>query len=280
MDQRNEVSFCSWVTLNEQNDGGSRLYQAFNSGVHHFNADLYIDFSFLLHMHRDLEFVLVLEGELEILTENRVEIARQGDIALFMGHQKHGFRTIEHSTTMIVTFSEHYVKAFIQQMQGKIGTRSVFSVPHGLHSYLCECYLTADKPCEMVLKASLYAICARYMQAVPLIEIPKRDDTLLTDILTYIEVHYRDDISLQSMSHDLGYNISYISRYFNQTVGINFRRYINQCRIEEALSLINRGHKSITEIALSVGFQSIRSFNREFKEITGKTPSDIRTLKT
>ena len=266
--------YRTWVSMNNRREG-STLYQSFNSGAHHFNADFYSDFSFLLHMHRDLEFVWVLEGEVDILVDDRTETARKGDIALFTSHQMHGFRSSKHSKTIIVTFSEYYVKTFVQQMRGKIGKRSVFSVPPGLSAYLSECYLTAAEPCEMVLKASLYSICAAYLQAVPMVAIPENDNSLLDEILTYIEKHYRDEITLQMISHELGYNPSYISRYFNQMVGINMRRFINQYRIEDAISLMNGKQISIMEIAFMVGFQNVRSFNREFKTITGKVPSDF-----
>ena len=84
---------------------------------------------------------------------------------------------------------------------------------------------------------------------------------------------YKEDISLKSLSEKLGYEEHYISRCFNRYFDRNFKSFINELRISFAIEYMNQNPDStITQIALSSGFQSVRSFNRAYKNVVGTTP--------
>ena len=88
------------------------------------------------------------------------------------------------------------------------------------------------------------------------------------------------DIKPEIYEHDRLCDIQFI-RNLNQTydeIGeeINLRQYINQYRVDHAKYLIVDTDESITDIALSCGFQSIRNFNRVFCRLTGMTPQELR----
>ena len=53
--------------------------------------------------------------------------------------------------------------------------------------------------------------------------------------------------------------------------------YINSRRVDEAIKMLKQGNMKIIDIAFSVGFDNIVSFNRVFKRITGKIPSEFKT---
>ena len=52
--------------------------------------------------------------------------------------------------------------------------------------------------------------------------------------------------------------------------------YINELRIKRAIEKIEKGDMLILDIALEAGFESLSTFNRAFKKITGTTPSDYK----
>jgi AraC-like DNA-binding protein len=69
---------------------------------------------------------------------------------------------------------------------------------------------------------------------------------------------------------------AYFSRFFKNIVGISFAKYLNCVKIEKAVELLHtENNYQMTEIADLCGFQTIRNFNRIFKEFTGFTPSKI-----
>ena len=82
--------------------------------------------------------------------------------------------------------------------------------------------------------------------------------------------------SFESAADFMGMNAAYFSRFFHNTAGVPFSRYLNYIRISKAVSLLNSGESAaITEIASKCGFSTIRNFNRVFKAVTGFSPKNI-----
>ena len=71
-------------------------------------------------------------------------------------------------------------------------------------------------------------------------------------------------------------NESYISRALNQGLGATFNEFINGLRVDHAMNLLEGGQESLIQIAFASGFNSKATFNRVFKEIVGKTPTEYR----
>ena len=99
---------------------------------------------------------------------------------------------------------------------------------------------------------------------------------LLTKILMYINDNFIRDISLSSVASELGYNKSYISRYFKECLGIGLNRYITMVRLRNAVMLMNDDKNTVTYCALESGFNSSRTFYRCFAEEFGCTPKDYK----
>jgi AraC-like DNA-binding protein len=91
-----------------------------------------------------------------------------------------------------------------------------------------------------------------------------------------VEEGYRDpEINLQSLSIQLGIPNHQLSKILNESLGMNFRGYINRYRLEEAKRLlIEKSGMSILDIAYAVGFNSKSAFNSAFVKETGLSPSD------
>ncbi len=68
-----------------------------------------------------------------------------------------------------------------------------------------------------------------------------------------------------------------LSKLINQTFGKNFNEFINDYRIREAKSRLHDENTPVTVIAFEVGFNSIASFNRVFRNFAGMSPTEFRT---
>ena len=97
----------------------------------------------------------------------------------------------------------------------------------------------------------------------------------LQDLLSYMDEHYADNITLEFAASRMNFSNSHFSKTFKKLMGINFVTYLNLVRVERAASQLRNTGKKITDVALSCGFNNIRTFNRVFKEITGYTPSEF-----
>ena len=77
----------------------------------------------------------------------------------------------------------------------------------------------------------------------------------------------------------MGTNEQTISRLINSHFKKSFTDLVNHYRVEEAKQRLLSEETAITVIAFEVGFNSIASFNRVFKEKVGSSPSEFRSAK-
>lgn len=73
-----------------------------------------------------------------------------------------------------------------------------------------------------------------------------------------------------------GVSEAHFARAFKLAFGIPPHRYLLTCRIERAKALLRDSDAAIIEIALQTGWESLGSFGRAFRDITGETPSELR----
>ena len=101
-------------------------------------------------------------------------------------------------------------------------------------------------------------------------------DELLPVIFKFVEERFAFDCSLSALSKATSYNYEYLSKYFRDRTGTTFTDYVNRFRINEACYIFQNSDYSILQTALDCGFDSLRSFNRNFKKILGITPSEYK----
>ena len=99
----------------------------------------------------------------------------------------------------------------------------------------------------------------------------------LQNILQYINAHYTEPLTRKEIALALGYSESHISHTITATMGISLSGYITQLRLEDARRLLKETPLPIGQIAMSLGFPSIRSFNRFFQKEMQMTPTQWRT---
>ena len=87
-----------------------------------------------------------------------------------------------------------------------------------------------------------------------------------------------DDLSQGAMAEMAGISKDYFSRIFKNVTGLNYSKWLNMIRLEKATELLSEESRSLTEIAMLSGFQSIPSFNRVFREEKGMAPGEYRKL--
>jgi len=99
----------------------------------------------------------------------------------------------------------------------------------------------------------------------------------LSPVLSYINEHYAENLTLSDLSKILHLNEQYFCKLFKKITGSNVIDYINCVRIHHAEKLI-KTNVSITEIAEKVGFSSVSYFNKIFKKHFIKSPSRYRKM--
>ncbi len=96
------------------------------------------------------------------------------------------------------------------------------------------------------------------------------------EVLKYIEDNYNRKISLTELAKQSFYNPTYFSKIFKECYGKSVTEYINQRRIESAITFIKSTSATIESICFQVGFNDKKQFFKLFKARTGRTPEAFR----
>ena len=92
----------------------------------------------------------------------------------------------------------------------------------------------------------------------------------------FIDKHSDEQLSLKQVAKAINMSPNYLSEKFKQVTKVNFVRYIARMRYEKARALLQNVDLRISEIAFATGFQSLSQFNRVFKKLSGKSPTEYR----
>ena len=101
-------------------------------------------------------------------------------------------------------------------------------------------------------------------------------DSVMDDILYYIEHNYHTNLRLETISALFGYNSSYLGKIFNKTVGESFNTYADKVRIAKARELLVRRDLKVYEIAERVGYKNVDYFHKKFRKYVGQSPAEYR----
>jgi AraC-like DNA-binding protein len=87
---------------------------------------------------------------------------------------------------------------------------------------------------------------------------------------------YADRLSVEDMARSAGLSRAHFSREFKDAFGSAPHAYLLTRRLERAAALLRVTDRSVVEICMDVGLQSVGSFTTSFKRMFGKTPTAYR----
>jgi len=227
------------------------------------------------HIHQYAELVFVLEGKTRITVDGVEEYLSAGDAAFVFPFQTHSFVSKEVNKIAMYLFSPSAMVDLLSAHEGKVGVRSRFCPAATTIEVLNERIIGIEEPKIYDIKAFLYLALGDYLEKTPL-RSSITGTGVVSKVIIYLNKHFREDVSLSSVAHDLGYNANYLSHCIKRLYGMNFCSVLAALRIEAARKLLITTDKSLTEISYECGFGSERSFLRQFKSNTAFTPTEFR----
>ncbi len=95
----------------------------------------------------------------------------------------------------------------------------------------------------------------------------------LDAVLSYLDAHYRSDISREGLAQSVGLHHDYLGKLFRHYTGRKIVDYINEKRVDDAVRMLRETDRSVTDIAFEVGFESLSTFYRVFQKIMKESPT-------
>lgn len=251
------------------------------------------------HFHNFLELVYVISGQAIHIRDGKKTVVNPGDYYIIDYNSTHEYITDDENFLIINCL---FVPRFIDSSLN--GCRSFQKL---LNNYLIR--LSADfsdiNPTQTIfhddngrIKSILDILLSEYKEKQPgyleimrcgLIEIiiqtvrktSRRDTDMVYKnysryIMKYVSKNYMQPITLSEIAQELNFSIPYLSKVFKEDTGMGFSEYLQKIRIEEACRLLANTDSKVIDIAQSVGYNDICTFNLIFKKHLGITPRDFR----
>lgn len=231
------------------------------------------DFNFPLHLHKSFELIAVTEGEMTVYVDKQSYTVKGGEAVLVFPNQAHSMETLRHSKNFLIIFAPEYIKAFVPFCLNNTPKYSVFKPSAELWQKLKQ-LKKADS--TLHIKSVLYSLADEFDRKAEYSPRCPETETLLYRIFDYVYNNYTGKCNLYTLSDSLSYQYNYLSRYFADRTGMSFTKYVLSYRLSESCYKLTNSGISITQIAMECGFESLRSFHRNFFAQIGMTPGQYR----
>ena len=109
--------------------------------------------------------------------------------------------------------------------------------------------------------------------------VQQTSDKRINEIVRYINENYASLESIDDVAELFFISKYHLCRIWKKTLGISLVSYLNMIKIREACRLIENTDEKITDIAMRCGFNSSAYFCKVFKEETGTSPREYKTVK-
>ncbi len=238
---------------------------------------------YIPHLHRELELICLLEGDVIAYADSVRYELHAGDIFLTFPNQIHSYEELTKETHVGFIFKPDLLPELMETFT--IGTptspviESAANDPRirALIDALTDTVTREDfSHVSELRRGYLLALCAELIPMMKISKLPLGDSESLRTIVSFCTQNYAENLSLSLLEEKLHLNKFYISHLFSGRLGLRFNDYINSLRVSEACRYLLNSSLSITEIGSLVGFNTPRTFNRAFIKQLGLSPSEYR----
>ncbi len=257
-----------------------------------------------LHVHQAIEFIMVLEGTLEIREAYQSQILNDGDIHIFNPPDLHCITGLSQSNCVLTLYVDlDHLKTTFPAIKNT--------------TFLCDCANQKGSSIQLLrrifadiyfhfnenqyantdrLKEDLSSLVALLLDSFQLFRwLPDGSDHFfygcpqefhinaihaerIHRVQEFIYSHYAENITLSDLAQNEYLSTYYLSHFIRQSTGLSFQQWLSAVRSESAEKLLVSTDKTISEIALEVGFASTKYLISHFKKWYGSTPSKYREI--
>src|SRR5881398_3325781 len=143
-------------------------------------------------------------------------------------------------------------------------------------TYFRTCVLSPDRYRAMLQLLSIFAQHLSILSNQLVVGREKEESANMARTRQFIEKHQAEPLSLGRVAHAANISRHYFCKMFKKATGMNFIDYLSRVRVEKSKTLLLNPNSRISEAAFASGFQSMTNFNRAFRRIVGRSPTQFR----
>jgi AraC-like DNA-binding protein len=250
-----------------------------------------------LHWHDELELLYTLNGNADITIENKKSKLLSKHLVVVESCQVHS--TFAHRTSCMY-LCIHLSKKYMQRYIPDIELYKIHCIPEEIadenfryYREICQMlenitrsYIEGAPTFQMEAEGLILQILARLIQHFSVNTAPQltATDTIsrerIRQVITYVQEHYREFVTLDDICAELGLGREYFCRFFKKHMGISFLSFLNEVRLTHCYEALLNTDLTISEIMEQNGITNQKHFNQTFKQLYGCTPSAVRNHKS
>ena len=267
----------------------SRLYT-----VHYFEYSK--RFSFTGESHDFWELVYADKGDVTVFADDKSFVLEQGNVIFHKPNEWHNVRAngVDAANITIITFaSPSKAMSFFEnkilsvgQKQKELLSKIVSEYTNAFKTPLNDPYTThlerrsdAAVVSEQLIKLFLCEFLILFLRNDPsgrqrTVRSIHSSDATLNLLINYMEQNITKTVTLKELMEYSGTNRTAIENIFRENLGKGAVEYFLILKIELAKKYLREDNYNITQISEILGYSSIHYFSRQFKKITGMTPTE------
>lgn len=249
-----------------------------------------------LHVHIDAEFGLVLDGSAKVHTMLRDTVMKKGDFFYFNSMEAHEVTAVSEN---LLVLGLQYSAAILNICDTKLAFYRVTEIiltncfkDAGIYERLCHLMQTAAT--SYFKKENLFAlhcmsltneILYLFLNHAPVLCPVTSDEqsyklrvNRLQRILTYIDAHYMENLTITELAQAEHLSVSRLSHFFQEMLHMSFQTCLSQKRFSHACELLANPDYTVTRAAEESGFSSIRYLNQMMQEHLHMSAVEYRRL--
>jgi AraC-like DNA-binding protein/mannose-6-phosphate isomerase-like protein (cupin superfamily) len=229
-----------------------------------------------LHQHDDHEIFLPLQGEIQIETKEGILKAGPGKMIYLPPETPHSFtsNSSQEGERLIVI-----IENTIWKKTGA-GTHdaTLTSVSQLCKELLFHLLIHPKTKAAQPLLSTLILTISEMLESAPLQNKGGADHLVANDprvakALELIQKTFSSSLKIEKLSRESGLSTRNLNRLFLEELGMTPKQVITLHRINQAKRLLRERGATVTDVAYSVGYQSVSQFITTFRAVTGQLPT-------
>lgn len=224
---------------------------------------------------KDYHILLIDSGKCELLHKGKSYTLTRGNLAVYAPNEEQKYSFYAGCSSLWCHFNGSLVEELFHSCNLTSGVYLLNPNKEIFESYstLIQRFHQFDK--LTLANASLLELIYYISNASKALEQSRNSD-IITKVLTYINVNYNKQLTLDELSEKVGYSKSRFSHIFLDIVGMSPIKYMNDIRLKNSCELLHSTNLTIAEIAQSCGFNDPLYFSRIFKKKYKISPKQYR----
>lgn len=250
------------------------------------------------HYHPEYELVCVLEGSGTRHVGTHISNYKNGDLVLMGPNLPHaGFGLNSHGIheEIVIQVKE---EVFNQLVKARPEMSAITDLLERSKHGICFFNRTKERVTKRLVQLTKLPPFEKFIELLSILQLMAtsveykllnnspvispslvKKNIRLQNILNFVEKQFQEEIDIKKVAGVANLSVPSFCNYFKKMMNITFTDYVNQYRIRKACVLLKQ-EKTISETCFESGFNNVPYFNKVFKHIMNKTPSEFKKEET